>query len=784
MPSTTHGVEAYSGGIIGGADIAQSSHSHRAASPRDVTLSFQGSPLRARLNHLHIFFCARPQYTTMQTPAPWSKVSDPKASSGWIAAGITQLGASLGASRRREEPRDAGHGSPRIDFNVLSLPHFDYNQENVKLKAGQIRLITLLPSSLSTDVRYLECKMQVFGCDTNPKYRALSYTWGSPKRSRAIIINGQSLLVTESVEIALRRLQRKEESVNLWVDQLCINQDDDDEKSVQVSMMGAIYAKSTETVVWLGPTADSSDAAMDFLNEIGKEASEFGLTQHPPEVFQDWSTSLIAKDDPYESMKLKSELLYQRVKERWPLIAYSAFVQRRWFHRIWIIQEFSISGEVIIMCGDREITYSYFRDAEVFFSLYKGRLLQELQGATASSRRDLSQEEQAHVEVLKSIKTGHITGLISTRQKVQKLHFDHQKVPLLLDRLLKRYQIDVVDNNPELECKDPRDRIFGLLTMAEDAERIGLRPDYHKNCIEVYTETARKLIQAGYVDILAQSQWPKTLLGLPSWVPDWAGVIYEPIGDVHYKPIFKASGGSKQRPQADEAIKKQMSPDSTTEQNPTSKKTQHIPIDQMLCLKGTCVDKVETIGQIWGQNDGTEGFLREIETLCLQSQLKVKEIYKTEARRLEAKWRVPIADQELAVIAGGRATSTSQCAYNLELLSNQIKSDLLSGTETTKTVLDYEKLMHDPARMMYAYVITSLRNRRAYLTTQGYVGLGPIGMQTGDIVCILFGANFPYILRRKEDETSYTFVGEAYCDGIMDGEFMERDSKQEIFNIY
>lgn len=57
-------------------------------------------------------------------------------------------------------------------------------------------------------------------------------------------------------------------------------------------------------------------------------------------------------------------------------------------------------------------------------------------------------------------------------------------------------------------------------------------------------------------------------------------------------------------------------------------------------------------------------------------------------------------------------------------------------------------------------------------------------MQVGDTICILFGANFPYVLRRSEDGGSYTFVGEAYCDGIMDGEFMETDPREEFFNIH
>lgn len=213
-------------------------------------------------------------------------------------------------------------------------------------------------------------------------------------------------------------------------------------------------------------------------------------------------------------------------------------------------------------------------------------------------QKGVTQEEKARAEVLKSIKTHHIAGLISARQKYHKLNFDPQRRPLSLEGLLKRYQVAIDDNTPRLDCKDPRDRIFGLLGIAEDAKMIGLRPDYHKSCLEIYTDIARKLIQAGYVDILALSQFPKTVFGLPSWVPDWASSINEPIGDVHWRLIFKKSGESKQKPQGDETVENQTPPTLVTKQESSGKKAQLTPIDRMLYLNGTGVDEVETVGRI------------------------------------------------------------------------------------------------------------------------------------------------------------------------------------------
>lgn len=78
-------------------------------------------------------------------------------------------------------------------------------------------------------------------------YIALSYTWGDPKETREIFVNGKSVQVTVNLEAALRALCNKapvKAGLKLWIDALCINQDDDDEKAVQVKRMANIYQRA------------------------------------------------------------------------------------------------------------------------------------------------------------------------------------------------------------------------------------------------------------------------------------------------------------------------------------------------------------------------------------------------------------------------------------------------------------------------------------------------------------------------------------------------------------
>src|SRR5271154_2190378 len=100
--------------------------------------------------------------------------------------------------------------------------------------------------------------------------------------------------------------------------------------------------------------------------------------------------------------------------------------------------------------------------------------------------------------------------------------------------------------------------------------------------------------------------------------------------------------------------------------------------------------------------------------------------------------------------------------------------------------LDFQACVNNDNAMSYETCMNSMKKRRPYLTRQGYVGLGPIDIQAGDVICILFGGKVPYVLRPFYGEGGYqryAFVGEAYCDGIMDGEFMETNFEEQTFII-
>ncbi|KAK7180315.1 Heterokaryon incompatibility protein 6, OR allele 6 [Paraphaeosphaeria sporulosa] len=81
-------------------------------------------------------------------------------------------------------------------------------------------------------------------------FAALSYAWGNREKSRFVSVNGLALAVTETAETKLNNLYMRPA---LWADAICINQDDDQEKTLQVAMMVEIYHAASKVGIWLEP---------------------------------------------------------------------------------------------------------------------------------------------------------------------------------------------------------------------------------------------------------------------------------------------------------------------------------------------------------------------------------------------------------------------------------------------------------------------------------------------------------------------------------------------------
>jgi hypothetical protein len=164
---------------------------------------------------------------------------------------------------------------------------------------ANVRLIRLLSTSSSTaipEADFLACDIQTFALTQAPQYFALSYAWG-PRDGilKRIVIGSVTCNVSKTVEEALRRLRDLKGELWIWVDQICINQEDDIEKSGQVKLMKEIYSRAHLVVSWLGPEEEDTSWLFTILENIGKASSDSdSFKSGDLNSFEDWDKEIEA----------------------------------------------------------------------------------------------------------------------------------------------------------------------------------------------------------------------------------------------------------------------------------------------------------------------------------------------------------------------------------------------------------------------------------------------------------------------------------------------------------
>jgi Heterokaryon incompatibility protein (HET) len=142
----------------------------------------------------------------------------------------------------------------------------------------EIRIVTISPSVEKSAP--IECTTSEISLDKTPGYYALSYCWGDPSITAPMHIDGVEVQVTANLDVALRHfraaegeLRDKRPQMRWWIDAICINQSDLDERSQQVQLMGDIYSGASRVVVWLGEEAKMEGLRYkrykDYLRNLG-----------------------------------------------------------------------------------------------------------------------------------------------------------------------------------------------------------------------------------------------------------------------------------------------------------------------------------------------------------------------------------------------------------------------------------------------------------------------------------------------------------------------------------
>ncbi|KXH68419.1 heterokaryon incompatibility protein [Colletotrichum salicis] len=656
------------------------------------------------------------------------------------------------------------------------IADFSYNHDEAILPSASthIRLLELYPSTHRFDAASasasgapsntdegdsdnasshystpLKCAISTTPIATPRLFKALSYTWGTSGATHSIDVEGASFRITASLDTALRHIRLKDEPVTLWIDQICINQEDGAEKGNQVALMTQIYTKAEQVIVWLGPAEDNSDALMECLHEIGQEAADLAIESYLTKERLPLLHKIMRNENPEDPVTMQYQPLMAKAVAKLKTLLHEmvAWNERLWFTRVWVIQEQALGSDPFFLCGYKTVKLDLIPFAMLIWD-----------GCVS----------EATVEVPP-------TGADEFRRLLLKAQ-DRRSSPLMAVRRRRRNFIKGVGPGDDFyhvlkkayvdgdaQATQSRDRIYGLLSLATDADQLGITPDYvTEDSHPTFIEAAHALVRVGRIEMLSFSQFPKDIEGLPSWVPDWRSTL-----EHSYLYAFE---------DADKLIV-QASGESSIELVPTDNRG-------VLGIRGMIVDTIETTGDVWRWETDREfryKLLQTIRTLCEEAAAKGfgHEIYENNDRQAEAMWRVPVADlywtKGVSYHRPGSAVESDyeDCMNVLRLLSLTFES--FPPEERQQLLDDFYRQI--PGQSNYSENMDKLSGKRPYMTRQGYLGMGPGEACPGDVVVILLGSRIPYVLRPSGDGTMYCFVGEAYCDGVMDGELLTKREK-------
>jgi hypothetical protein len=339
---------------------------------------------------------------------------------------------------------------PEIQLEFSLGSNYQYKPLN-HILGQEIRLVELLPGTYEEDlccyIRHANLASRI-----HYEYSALSYTWatedGAAERSDLIHCGPRQLdlAISRNCATALRRLRQQGFKRTIWVDMICIDQRNSEERNHQVALMSEIYSKANQVLIYLGEPDAVSDQVFNFLcNERFDQAS-----RHSRPDFS----------------------------------VLKAFYTRRWFHRVWVIQEVAMARSALVICGQQVLLWDH---------MSSGLALNKFQDSK----------------------------LFLPPPTLRIGIFNYNRDQTLLELLIATRRC---------ASSDPRDKVFALLALVSDSERIPLHADYTKSAEWIFVQVAAwftahhgdsRILRHAYRPTRPQNPNGKEEF-MPSWVPCWA----------------------------------------------------------------------------------------------------------------------------------------------------------------------------------------------------------------------------------------------------------------------
>ncbi|KAF2100718.1 HET-domain-containing protein [Rhizodiscina lignyota] len=609
------------------------------------------------------------------------------------------------------------------------------------LEPRRFRLLSVLPGTVPTP---LVCSLSDNSLDDPPAYEALSYAWGSAEFSEPnLTLNGYQICIMTELEKALIRLRHPDAVRTLWIDAICINQANTQERNAQVTIMTDVYRAAERVIAWLGEETADSKKAFTFLKEMAmhkksalrhtwmdgtrmgsdtssecgdgkvedESQSESSVDEMPDKESEDKISSQKRSDEPNRE-DIINEMMSNRRQQGHHLVTgipelyydgdmvYDSFFEnnqqanwkaldnllaRPWWSRTWIVQEVWHSSNCLLQCGRSTLKWKTFEKA-----------------------MDYQEGWDDMGNMIKQTKRWKHWPLLKRRYGLA-IHLSQK-------RLLGAKLSDLLWNMWDREATDPRDKVFAVLGLVGHGSREVLPlPDYSKSVQQVFQEVGVHIIQQDKnLDILLAANGLERRNGLPSWVPDWR----RDANDV--RPALFINGARM----------------------------------RMLCYFSGSADMVLLHGHGYSASGDSEvwtQFSEDLATLHVRSFLLGTVV-------------------SVGPVCGGnrKAATIIKAARSTIASSNTLASPqraLAVSKQKLGLILRAGSYVNNgrdpmPGQKEDQVIENIMDKRRFFITSAGHLCIGAARTQPGDNVRIIAGCNFPMVLRPEGD--SYSLVGEAY----------------------
>ncbi|KAF2723466.1 HET-domain-containing protein [Polychaeton citri CBS 116435] len=642
------------------------------------------------------------------------------------------------------------------------------------LQPRHIRVLRLQPGEHASE---LQCHLQAFSLDNEEtQYEALSYVWGPTEPSFQLRCGQGSITITRNLRGALARLRLLNKARLLWVDQVCINQENLGERASQVLLMGRIYEKATGVIMWLGEQDAVNTEFPNLASELIKKLSSI-----PKEVFLD---EQVPADET-----LAARGLPPLTSPQWQ--AFDAFVSSSYWERCWILQEIRFARFRTIVWGD----VSYDWDAILHAAVY----------------------------VLHNIQLHTGTLAVVNSDGLEKIHL----IPQPAEGLYQYLQI-----SRTRKATDERDKVFstlGMLAVPPD----DIEVDYSKPIVDVFTQAAKHIMRShddlgqlrhagrhNHIKGLGSANWP-------SWVPQWQDNEVWSLSTSD--PSVSADRGTPAKFKFSDdpspiLISQGFIVDEISMVVELERLRNPEPITSDISLRVSAAWRLCRRDDTFADENGEPLIKTFLHTLLCGGYHVSKSIADTEWRPalygdFAKFWAIqqmvqPELCRSLDELKEALEPADAAVIADDEWLpaSVPLSSELWQATRHVFRVDFYAQAAADPARSAnlaeqtrqlnvrlkehwfedeiedviwwilplayvsgnYAHFAKRYREstywRRFFVTREGRMGMAPELGSVGDVVAVLPGCRIPQLLRPLGDTVRYELIGECYIHGLMHGE--------------